>query len=146
MTLSTWEPVRLFSTFFDTPTTATPQRVARRWVPPMDLAETTDHYLLRADLPGLAQDDVTIEVEDRVLTVSGERKVEPASEDLRYVRVERAAGAFRRTVTLPEGTDAEGITATFEHGVLTVQIPKPQAAKPRRVEITVGDGPKTIEG
>ena len=87
MALVRWEPVRelnslqgemnrLFNTFFDTPTTGAGTAAPRRWVPSMDLVETEDHFVLRADLPGLAEDDVTIELEDNVLTVSGERKVE----------------------------------------------------------------------
>ncbi|WP_372789812.1 Hsp20/alpha crystallin family protein [Paraconexibacter sp.] len=151
MTLFSWEePARLLSTLFDAPaaTTGTPfaANAARRWVPAMDLVENGDHYLLTADLPGLSSDDVAIEVEDHVLTVSGERTHATENREGRYLRVERASGSFRRSLTLPEGIDADGIGAAFDNGVLQITIPKPEQRKPRRVEIAVGgDAPKTID-
>jgi HSP20 family protein len=138
MALVRWEPVtmnRLFNNFFDTPTGAAAP--SRRWVPAMDLAETPDAYVLRADLPGMSPESVSIELENRVLAISGERQAEQLSEGAGYRRVERASGAFRRTLTLPAGVDAEAITAAFDNGVLTVTVPKPVAAKPHRVEIAV---------
>jgi HSP20 family protein len=138
MALVRWEPVtmnRLFNNLFDTPTGAAAG--SRRWVPAMDLAETKDAYVLRADLPGLAPEDVKIELENRVLTIAGERKAEQRSEDAGWMRVERAFGAFRRTLTLPAGVDAAAITAAFDNGVLTVTVPKPEQAKPHRVQIAV---------
>ena len=112
----------------------------------MDLVETEDHFVLKADLPGLAEGDVSLEVEDNVLTVSGERKAEHEDKREGYVRVERAYGAFRRSLTLPEGIDPEAVTASFDKGVLEVRIPKPEERKPRRVAIQVGDRPAAIEG
>jgi HSP20 family protein len=138
MALVRWEPVtmnRLFNNFFDTPTGAASP--SRRWVPAMDLAETQDAYVLRADLPGLSPEDVKIELENRVLTVSGERKAEQRSEESGWMRIERSFGAFRRALTVPAGVDAAAITAAFDNGVLTVTVPKPEQAKPRRVEIAV---------
>ena len=138
MALVRWEPVtmnRLFNNLFDTPTGAAAP--SRRWIPAMDLAETQDAYVLRADLPGLAPEDVKIELENRVLTISGERKAEQRSEESGWVRVERSFGSFRRTLTVPAGVDASAITAAFDNGVLTVSVPKPEQAKPHRVEIAV---------
>jgi HSP20 family protein len=159
MALVRWEPVReltslqnemnrLFNTFFDTPTTGNGGNgtTLRRWIPPMDLVETDEHFVLKADLPGLDEGDVNIEVEDNVLTVSGERKAEHEDKREGYVRVERAYGAFRRSLTLPEGIDPEGVSASFDNGVLEVRIPKPEERKPRRVAIQVGDRPAAIEG
>ena len=108
MALIRWEPARevaslqgevnrLFNTFFDGPAEG---GVLRRWVPAMDLVETDGQFVLKADLPGVAEDDVKIEVEDRVLTVSGERRAEHEDRKEGYVRVERAFGSFRRSVTL----------------------------------------------
>ena len=111
----------------------------------MDLVETEEHFVLRADLPGLAEEDVNIEVEDRVLTVSGERKSEQAESKEGYHRVERAFGSFSRSLTLPEGVDADAVTASFDRGVLEVRIPKPEQRKPRKISIGVGDAPKTID-
>lgn len=159
MALVRWEPLRemaslqnemnrLFGTFFDTPTTAVSDRGAanpRRWMPAMDLVETDEHFVLRADLPGLGEDDVRIELEDRTLTLSGERQAEHESNGEGYYRLERASGPFARSLTLPEGVDPEGIVAGFAHGVLEVRIPKPEQRKPHRIEIAVGDQAKTIE-
>jgi HSP20 family protein len=108
----------------------------RRWVPPMDLVETDDHLVLRADLPGLDGDDVNIEVKDRVLTVSGDRKAEHEEKADGYYRVERAFGGFSRSMTLPEHVDADRISASFDKGVLEIRIPKPEERKPHRVEIS----------
>lgn len=156
MALVRWEPVReltslqndmnrLFNTFFDTPTTGNGD-TARRWIPAMDVVETDDHFVLKADLPGLAEEDVNVEVEDNVLTVSGERKAEHEDKRDGYVRVERSYGSFRRSLTLPEGIDPEAVSASFDKGVLEVRIPKPEQRKPRRVAIQVGDRPAAIEG
>jgi HSP20 family protein len=156
MTIVRWEPLRefstlqnemnrLFNTVFDAPTAGNGGSTLRRWMPPMDLVETDDHFVLRADLPGLAEDDVKIEFEDGTLTVSGERKAEHESKNEGYYRVERAFGPFSRSLTLPQGIDAEAVAASFDRGVLEVRIPKPEEKKPRRIEIGTG-GQKTIEG
>lgn len=148
MALVRWEPVtmnRLLTNLFDTPTGVAP--AARRWIPSMDLAETEDAYVLRADLPGLEPADVTIELESRVLTIAGERHAEHEVESTVQRRVERSFGAFRRSLTLPAGVDADAITASFDKGVLTVRVPKPEERKPRRVAIAVeGAATPAIEG
>lgn len=155
MALVRWEPVRemntlqnevnrIFNTFFDAPT-ATADAGPRRWIPAMDLVEAEDRFLLRADLPGVPEEDVKIELDDRVLTVSGERKSALESRGKEYHRVERAYGAFSRSLTLPEGVDPDGVTARFDRGVLEVAIPKPEQRKPRRIAIG-GDAPQAIEG
>jgi HSP20 family protein len=155
MALVRWEPVRelhsmqqemnrLFNTFFDAPngTTSNP----RRWVPAMDLVELEDHFVLRADLPGLEEGDVKLEIADDVLTLSGERKFEHQDREEGFFRLERGAGSFTRSLTLPDGVDAEKIEASFDKGVLEVRIPKPEQRKPRRVEIAVGGSQPAIEG
>ena len=150
MALVRWEPAReldtlqgevnrLFDTFFGgSPANGR----ARRWVPAMDLVETDDSLVLSADLPGLERDDVSIEVKDNVLTVSGKRESEHSEMGDGYRRVERAFGGFSRSVSLPEGVEADKVSATFEKGVLHVTIPKPEERKPHRVEIGGG----AIEG
>jgi len=102
--------------------------------------------VLRADLPGMREDDVSIELENNVLSISGERKHESA-EGKGFYRLERASGAFSRSLTLPEGVDAEAIAASFQDGVLELRIPKPEQRKPHRVRISAGAGkqPETIE-
>jgi len=154
MTIVRWEPLRelgslqnemnrLFNSVFDTP--ANGGTTMRRWMPAMDLVETDDRFVLRADLPGLAEEDIKIELEDGTLTLSGERKAEHESKSEGYYRVERAFGSFSRSLTLPQGVDPEAVTASFDRGVLEVRIPKPEQRKPRRIEIG-GSEPKTLEG
>jgi HSP20 family protein len=157
MALIRWEPAReisslqqemnrLFSSFFDTPATGTAGNGgARRWIPAMDVVETEDHFVLRADLPGMTEADIDLSLEDHVLTISGERKAEHEENKEGYYRVERAYGSFSRSLTLPEGVDGDAIAATFDKGVLEVRIPKPEARKPRKLQIQVGDAPATIE-
>jgi HSP20 family protein len=158
MALIRWEPVRelstvqnemnrLFNTFFDsrTPSHGAGRAVARRWTPALDVVENDEHFVLRADLPGLSENDVKIEVEDNVLTISGERKSEHEQTSKGYYRVERSFGSFSRSLTLPEGVDADAIQASFDNGVLEIQIPKPEQPKPRKVQISVGSQTETIE-
>jgi HSP20 family protein len=160
MALVRWAPARdlqsiqqemngLFGTVFDSPTVAVANGV-RRWVPAVDLIEEDGQYILRADLPGVSEDQVSVELEDDVLTISGERRSEQEErkeerKEGRY-RIERASGRFVRKLTLPEGVDPEGIQADFDKGVLEVRIPKPEAPKPRRVAINVaGNTPATVD-
>ena len=156
MALIRWEPAReinslqqemnrLFGSFFDTPTPSAGNG-PRRWIPAMDLVETDEHFVLRADLPGMSEGDIDLSLEDNVLTVSGERKSEHEEKREGFYRVERAFGSFSRSLTLPEGVDGDAIAATFDSGVLEVRIPKPEQRKPRKLQIQVGDGPAAIEG
>jgi HSP20 family protein len=157
MTIVRWEPLRelgslqnemnrLFNSVFDTPAPGGNGGGAmRRWMPAMDLVETDENFVLRADLPGLSEEDIKIEFEDGTLTVSGERKAEHESKNEGYYRVERAFGSFSRSLTLPQGVDPEAVTAHFDRGVLEVRIPKPEQRKPRRIEIG-GAAQQTIEG
>ena len=122
---------RLFNTLFED-RAATAQQ---RWMPAMDLVEADDHFVLKADLPGLAEEDVSIEVRDNALTISGERKAEHESRERGWYRVERSFGRFSRSLSLPDGIDPDAITAGFDRGVLSVTIPKPEQRKPRRIQI-----------
>jgi HSP20 family protein len=100
----------------------------------MDLVESADHYVLRADLPGVREEDVTVQLEDDVLTIAGQRLAEHEPQQ-GYHRLERAFGAFSRSLALPDGTDPDHVQARFDHGVLEVRIPKPEQTKPRKVQI-----------
>jgi HSP20 family protein len=160
MALVRWEPARelhtiqqemnrLFNTFFDAPAGGggTTAAGGRRWVPAMDLIETDEHFVLRADLPGLDESAVNIEVHENVLTVSGERSFEHEAKKDGYYRLERGSGQFSRSLTLPDGVNADAITASFDKGVLEVRVPKPEQRKPRRVQIGVSGGEQpAIEG
>jgi HSP20 family protein len=138
---------RLFNTLFD-------RNQAQRWTPAMDLVEADDHFLLRADLPGLTEADVSIELNDNSLTISGERQAEHEQRERGWYRLERQFGKFNRSLTLPDGIDADHESAAFHNGVLEVRIPKPEQRKPRRIQIvadgngdgTNGIGKETLEG
>src|SRR3954469_7046460 len=159
MALIRWEPAReinslqqemnrLFNTFFEAPPAGggAGNGSARRWIPAMNLVETEDHFVLRADLPGLSESDIDLALEDSVLTVSGERKAEHEERREGFYRVERATGSFSRSLTLPGGVGGGGISARFDKGVLEVRIPKPEQRRPRKLQIQVGDAPAAIEG
>ena len=159
MALIRWEPVaelnsiqtemnRLFNTFFDSPRTSAQAGTATpRWIPPMDLVESGDHYVLTADLPGLSEGDVDITLEGGVLTISGERKPAHDPRGEGYYRLERPFGGFSRSLTLPDGIDPGAVAAHFDRGVLEVRIPKPEQTKPRKVAISAGGSePTAIEG
>ncbi|MCC6224422.1 MAG: Hsp20/alpha crystallin family protein [Thermoleophilia bacterium] len=116
---------------------------ASTWLPALDVWETDAEIVLALDLPGIAEDRVTIEVEDGVLTITGEREREVKQETDRFYRFERRFGRFSRSVTLPQGTDAGQIRAEFKDGVLEVHVPRPAERTPTRIPI----GAKgTIEG
>ena len=121
MAIIRWEPFRDLSELNRLFATAGAQR---RWMPAMDLVESADEFVLTADLPGLSEEDVKIEFEDRVLTLSGERKSAHEETKPGYRRVERAFGSFSRSLTLPEGVDGEAITAGFDRGVLEIHVPQ----------------------
>ncbi len=145
MALIRWEPVpvnRLFNNLFDTPTAGS-GRALRSWIPALDVVETETDYVLRADLPGLSEDDVVVELHNNVLTVSGERKSEHEERKQGYYRVERSSGSFRRSVRLPEGVEPESVSATFERGVLEVKVPKPAQPTAHRIEIKAGEPAET---
>jgi HSP20 family protein len=159
MAVIRWEPVgelntiqnemnRLFNTFFDQPASSgRGGATERRWVPAMDLLETADDYVLRADLPGVREDDVTVQLEGNVLTIAGQRTAEHDPQQ-GYHRLERTFGAFSRSLTLPDGVDPDRVGARFDHGVLEVMIPKPEQKKPRRVQIALtrsDDEPAAID-
>jgi HSP20 family protein len=137
---------RLFDTLFEAGNNGIR---TQRWAPAMDLVEADDHFVLKADLPGLGEDDVSIEVQDNVLTISGERKSEQERKEKGWYRLERSFGRFSRSLTLPEGVNPDAISAHFDKGVLEVSIPKPEERKPRRISIGSANGnsePATLEG
>jgi len=105
------------------------------WSPSVDLVRRDDALVLRADIPGITPDEVKIEVEDDVLTVSGEHSEEKEEKKEHYMRRERRSGSFSRSMVLPKGVKADEIEATTEHGVLEVTIPVPQAEEKKKVEI-----------
>ena len=137
---------RLFSSLFNNTRNG---GTVQRWVPAMDLVEADEYFVLKADLPGMAEEDVAIEVQDNVLTISGSRQADHERKEQGWFRLERSYGSFSRSLTLPDGVDADRVEASFDRGVLEVRIPKPEERKPRRISIggnANGNGHKTIEG
>jgi len=127
---------RLFNTLFDTATPVAGR--VTRWTPALDIVENDGEYVVRADLPGMGDDDVNVEVRDGVLRITGERKSETEERKDGYTRIERSFGSFARSLTLPEGVDPESVKASFDKGVLEIHVPKPEAPKAHAVEITSG--------
>jgi HSP20 family protein len=112
-----------------------------QWTPPMELFQRGNELVVRADLPGLRPDDVQIEIEDGVLTLSGERRQSSEDRQEGFYRSERSYGSFSRSIPLPEGVDEDQIQARFEHGELEVTVPLPQQrSRARRVQIQPGRG------
>lgn len=109
---------------------------ARRWNLALDVIERDDKYVLRANIPGIKPDEVKIEVEDDVLTVSGEHEESEEERKGNYVRRERRYGSFSRSVTLPKGVTADEVEARIQDGVVEVSIPKPQKEERKAVTIT----------
>lgn len=111
---------------------------SRVWVPAMDVAERGDAYAINVELPGVTPEQVEVAFEHNVLTIRGTKPAshDPASEgEVRLFAAERVSGAFERSVRMPEYVDADRIDASFRNGLLTINIPKAEAARPRRVEV-----------
>lgn len=120
-----------------------------RWFPALDIVEQDDRFVLHMDLPGMGDDDVSIELEDRVLRIAGERRDEREQSGDGFRRVERGFGSFERVLTLPRGVVADAVEASFDRGVLEIVIPKPAESRPRRISVKGGSSkaqPQQIEG
>ena len=105
------------------------------WLPALDVWETEDELVLSFDLPGIAEDKIAVELDDNVLTVSGERDRTSEHSSDRFYRFERRFGTFSRSVTLPAGVNEQDIKADYTNGVLEVRVPKPEEQKPKRIQI-----------
>ena len=112
-------------------------RGTRPWSPSVDIHETENELVLKADLPDVKLEDIEVRVENQTLTLKGERKFEEDKNVRGYHRMERSYGAFTRSFTVPSTVDPEKVGAEFKNGVLTVKLPKKEAAKPRQVKIEV---------
>lgn len=115
-------------------------REGANWVPAMDIVETEDGYQLSFDLPGLAIDEITLEIKDDLLTVSGERAAPADDQSQTAVRRERRYGKFQRVVRLPENVHRDGIDAEHRHGTLTVSLPKAPKPEPQRITVRPASG------
>jgi HSP20 family protein len=110
---------------------------ARVWVPAIDLIETKDAYIVRAELPGVERSNIDITFEKNILTISGQKAatIEAKDEELRVFAAERVSGSFSRSLRMPDYIDGEKIGADYKDGLLTVTIPKAEVAQPRKIEV-----------
>lgn len=125
--------------FQDTVNRLLSEPATRPWSPAVDIFETEDELLLKADLPGLDIKDVDIQVENGTLSLRGERKFENASKEGGFHRIERSYGSFARYFTLPDTVDTDSVKAEYKQGVLLVRLPKKEVAKPRQIKVQVND-------
>jgi HSP20 family protein len=114
-----------------------PSATAGVWLPAVDILESKDAYLIRAELPGMKKEDFNLEVNDGTLTLSGERKAENLSDGVEYHRTERVNGRFSRSFYLPQTVKQDAIKATYREGILEIHVPKVEEAKPRQIAISV---------
>jgi HSP20 family protein len=141
--LTTWEPLeslspfgltfgRIFDDFWGRRTAEDGDRLI---APAIDVTEDEHHLTITAELPGLKKEDVRIQVENGVLSISGEKKFEQETKEKNFHRMERRYGSFYRAVALPKGVEADNADAEFKDGVLTVRLPKREDVKPRQLKI-----------
>ena len=138
MSLSHLDPltnIRLFEDAFSR-MLSEPQ-ANRPWSPAVDIYETENELVLKADLPDVDQNNIDVRVENQTLSISGERKFEQQDAGKGYHRIERNYGAFTRSFAVPNTFDTEKINASYKNGVLSVALPKKEAAKPRQIKVQV---------
>ena len=123
--------------FFGWPFTPSDTPLVGNWMPPVDVIEDSNQVRIAAELPGVKPEDVSISLENQVLTIRGEKKQNTEESNDRTHRFERSYGVFERGFTVPSTVDADKIQASYEHGVLTVTLPKVERAKPRQIQVKV---------
>jgi HSP20 family protein len=111
---------------------------ARTWAPPVDIFEDGNEIVFKVELPGLKQDQIDIELTGETLTIKGERKFEDTQRKENYIRVERAYGQFQRSFTIPVPVEHDSVKASYRDGILEVHLPKAEATKPKKVQVTTG--------
>ncbi len=107
------------------------------WTPAVDNYESNDSVVVKAELPGVEKDQISVEVKDGILSLRGERKFEKEVKEESYHRIERSYGSFQRSFSLPVSVDQEKVTAQFKNGVLEVTLPKKEQAKPKQIQVNV---------
>lgn len=134
------EPIRHFDSIFGTPYLPALWRrlptIDHEWVPAIEIFEKEDKYVVKAELPGMKEEDVDISVADDTLTIKGERKTENEVKEEDYYCCERSYGSFFRSIHLPSNVDAKKIEATYEDGLLEISLPKATEAKPKKVKVS----------
>ncbi len=153
--ITRWDPFREFTTVQDRlsrlfresygPEGREESLITSGFAPPVDVYEDEHNVTLKIEVPGIDEKDIDVRIENNVLTVHGERKFEKEEKEENFRRVERQYGSFTRTFTLPTTVDTENVSATYDKGVLKINLPKKAEAKPKQVKVNVG-GEKTLEG
>jgi HSP20 family protein len=128
---------KMFDHFFRTDAEEEESFAASRWLPAVDIAEKEDRFLVTMELPGVAREDVKITLQDRILTIRGEKKQENVPTSANVHRVERLYGGFQRSFTLPATVQGDAIDASYRDGVLTIAIPKAEEARPKQIDVKV---------
>lgn len=132
----TWDPLRDFALAREALDRYTGRPLAgNAWTPALDVRERDDRFVVTLDLPGMEPSDVEVTFEDGTLTIRGSREFTEEEKDETYHRIERSFGSFARSVRLPRVADDEKIEASFDKGVLTVDVPKREEAKPRTIDV-----------
>ena len=135
---SGFEPFPGLRAFEDTMNRLFTEPNNRPWVPPVDIRETENELVVKADIPDVKFEDIDVRLENGTLTVAGERKFEEKKEDGGCHRFERSYGKFERVFTLPDTVNPEAVKADYKNGTLTITLPKKEIAKPRQVKVNVG--------
>jgi HSP20 family protein len=135
---------RLFNDAFER--TASQESNLTTWAPAVDIHENEHELVVKADLPGVEAKDLDIRVENNILTIRGERRFEKKVNEDNYLRVERAYGSFSRSFSLANTVNPDGIKADYQNGVLTLNVPKREEAKPKQIKVTVGTSTATGAG
>src|ERR1700681_3432928 len=152
--LTRWEPIREFTTLQDrmnrlfhdsfSPDAQDQSLASSNFAPPVDVYEDEHNITLKIEVPGIDEKDIDVRIENKTLTVTGERKFEKEEKEENYRRVERQYGSFTRTFNLPSTVDSENVQADYDKGVLKVKLAKKAEAKPKQIKVNVG-GEKTLE-
>ncbi|MCM8795229.1 MAG: Hsp20/alpha crystallin family protein [Candidatus Omnitrophica bacterium] len=139
-----WDPFRElldlekeFHRFLDTSFDTLPERISKEgiWSPSLDISEDKDNIVIKADLPGVKQQDIDISINDNILTLKGERRRDEETKGKNYHRIERFYGSFVRSLSLPRYVDTDKINASYKDGVLEIVIPKTEEAKPKQIKV-----------
>ena len=148
MALIRWDPFRemsalqermnqLFSNVRGQGNVREEELIRSTWIPAVDIFETPEAVVLKAELPGITAQDISVEVKDNILTLKGEKKFEKETKEENYHRMERSYGSFQRAFTLPETVQQEKAKAKFRDGILEIALPKVEDARPRRIKVEI---------
>jgi HSP20 family protein len=153
MSISRWDPFQDLQSFRDEMNRTLSrwfsreegdEPTPRRWMPALDVTESKDAYQIDVEVPGMRPEDINVTVEDGMLTISGERRSEEEKGDRNYHRIERRYGVFRRAISLPRDVDANRMQASYDNGVLRLEVPKSEGSQAKRIEVkqapSSGDG------